>query len=97
MAITRETVEHVARLARLSLGEEEAEQFTGQLGNILAYVEKIRDLDTENVEPLTYPVPMKAMMRDDIVEPSLLQEEALAGAPEIQDGMFKVPRIIEEE
>ncbi len=54
-------------------------------------------MDTENVEPLTYPVPMKAMMRDDIVEPSLLQEEALAGAPEIQDGMFKVPRIIEEE
>lgn len=97
MSITRQTTEHVAKLARLALSKEEEEQFTEQLDAILTYVEQIGDLDTDSVEPMTYPVPMKSIMRDDVVEPSLSPEEALANAPQTHSGMFKVPRIIEEE
>ncbi|HOB21943.1 MAG: Asp-tRNA(Asn)/Glu-tRNA(Gln) amidotransferase subunit GatC [Firmicutes bacterium] len=97
MSINREVVEHVAKLAKLAISEEEAEQFTNEIAGILAYAEKLNALDTTGVDPLISPVPMQAVLRDDIVEENLSQQEALAAAPEVQDGMFKVPRIIEEE
>ena len=94
--ITRKEVEHVARLARLELSEEEKEQMTAQLDAILGYFDKLNELDTSTVEPTTTVIPMDNVMRDDEVRPSLKQEEALANAPDREDVFFRVPRIIED-
>lgn len=94
--ITRKEVEHVARLARLELTEEEKERMTAQLDSILAYIDKLNELDTSNVEPTTTVIPMVSVMRDDEARPSLTQDEALANAPDRVDVFFHVPRIIED-
>ncbi len=93
--ITRAEVEHVARLARLELTEDEKERMTAQLDAILGYVDKLNALDTSQVEPTTTVIPMVSVMRDDVVRPSLDREEALANAPDRADAFFRVPRIIE--
>jgi len=94
--ITRAEVEHVARLARLELTREEKERMAAQLDPILAYVDKLNELDTSGVEPTTTVIPMVSVMREDEVRPSLDQEEALANAPDRVDVFFRVPRIIED-
>ncbi len=94
--ITRREVEHVARLARLELSEEEKEQMTAQLDSILGYMEKLNQVDTSGVEPTTTVIPMVSVMREDEIRPSLTQEEALANAPDREDVFFRVPRIIED-
>ena len=94
--ITRKEVEHVARLARLELSEEEKEQMTAQLDSILGYMEKLNQVDTSGVEPTTTVIPMVSVMREDEIRPSLTQEEALANAPDCEDVFFRVPRIIED-
>ena len=93
--ITRVEVEHVARLARLELTEDEKERMTAQLDAILGYMDKLNALDTSQVEPTTTVIPMVSVMRDDVVRPSLDREEALANAPDRADAFFRVPRIIE--
>ncbi len=95
MKITREEVEHVARLARLELTEEEKERMRAQLDSILQYMEKLNELDTTAVEPTSHVIPLVNVMREDELRPSLPQEEALANAPDRQDVFFRVPRIIE--
>jgi aspartyl-tRNA(Asn)/glutamyl-tRNA(Gln) amidotransferase subunit C len=90
-------VDHVARLARLALTPEERERFRRQLGLILEHAERVRDLAAEDVPPTSHPIPRANVMRPDEPEPKLSQEEALAGAPQVEDGRFKVPRILEEE
>jgi aspartyl-tRNA(Asn)/glutamyl-tRNA(Gln) amidotransferase subunit C len=94
--ITRKEVEHVARLARLELSEEEKARMTDQLDAILGYVDKLNQLDTSTVEPMTTVIPMVSVMREDEVRPSLPLEEALANAPDREDAFFRVPRIIED-
>ena len=94
--ITREEVEHVARLARLALGDDEKEQMTAQLDSILGYIDTLNELDTSQVEPTTTVIPMVSVMREDVVRPSLSQDEALANAPDREDAYFRVPRIIED-
>ncbi len=94
--ITRKEVEHVARLARLELTEEEKERMTVQLDSILGYIDKLNKLDTSNVEPTTTVIHMVSVMREDEARPSLKQDEALANAPDRQDAFFRVPRIIED-
>lgn len=94
MKITRQDVEHVARLSRLDFGGE-IEQFTAQLDAILSYMDKLNELDTSGVEPMAHVLPLRNVTRPDTVHQSLPQERALANAPEQQDGYFKVPRIIE--
>lgn len=94
--ITREEVEHVARLARLELTEAEKEQMTAQLDSILGFMDTLNELDTGQVEPTTTVIPMTSVMREDMVRPSLTQEEALANAPDREDIYFRVPRIIED-
>ena len=94
--ITRKEVEHVARLARLELTEEEKGRMTAQLDAILGYMDTLNQLDTSQVEPTTTVIPMVSGMREDEVRPSLKQEEALANAPEREDVLFRVPRIIED-
>lgn len=95
MKITKKDVEHVAKLARLRLTEEEKEKFGKQLSDILEYVEKLNELDTARVEPISHVVPLKNVMREDDVKPSLPVEEALANAPAREGKYFKVPKIIE--
>ena len=94
--ITRQEVEHVARLARLELAEAEKELMTAQLDAILDYIGKLNQLDTGAVEPTSTVIPMVSVMREDEVRPSLTQDEALANAPDREDIFFRVPRIIED-
>jgi aspartyl-tRNA(Asn)/glutamyl-tRNA(Gln) amidotransferase subunit C len=93
--ITKAEVEHVARLARLELSEDEQGQMTAQLDAILGYIDTLRALDTTGVEPTTTVIPMVSVMREDVVRPSLDREDALANAPDRADVYFRVPRIIE--
>ena len=95
MKISKQEVEHVAKLARLEFSEAETEQFAGQLSNILTYVEKMNELDTKGVEPTAHVLDIRNVMRDDVAAPSLPQERALANAPEKAAGHYKVPKIIE--
>ena len=94
MALTREEVLHVAELARLSLSPGEIELFTGQLNEILAYVEKLQELDTRGVAPLAHVIPLGNVFREDQVLESLPLDAALENAPAREDGNFLVPRII---
>jgi len=91
MAITRKQVEHVARLAHLALTDEEVKRLTGQLGAILDAVGKVSELDLTDVEPTSHPLDLVNVARTDEPEPSLPREEALANAPESDDGHFRVP------
>ncbi len=95
MKITREEVAHVAKLARLELTEEEQETFTGQMDAILAYVEKLNELDTADVIPTAHAVPMENAFREDVVRPSIGVENALSNAPARAEGFFRVPKVIE--
>ncbi|AUS09846.1 Asp-tRNA(Asn)/Glu-tRNA(Gln) amidotransferase GatCAB subunit C [Laceyella sacchari] len=95
MSISKEQVQKVAMLGRLKLSEEEAEQYTTQLNDILQFVEKLNELDTEAVEPTSHVLPMQNVLREDEVRPSLERDKALANAPEQQDGMFRVPAVFE--
>jgi aspartyl-tRNA(Asn)/glutamyl-tRNA(Gln) amidotransferase subunit C len=97
MAIDRAAVDHVARLARLDLSEDERERMRVELSKILEHAGKIQELDLDAVEPTSHAIPIRNVMRSDEVRPSLSQQEALSGAPEVSDGRFKVPRILEEE
>lgn len=94
--ISRQDVEHVARLSRLALSEAEAERMREQLSGILAYIDKLRALDTTGVESTSHAVPLVNVMRDDEPGPCLGQDEALANAPDRSDAYFRVPRIIED-
>ncbi|MDZ4340605.1 MAG: Asp-tRNA(Asn)/Glu-tRNA(Gln) amidotransferase subunit GatC [candidate division NC10 bacterium] len=96
MKITRREVEHVARLARLGLSEEEIERMRAQLDAILNYVEKLNELETREVPPTSHAIPMTNVFREDAVRPCLSQEEALANAPDRAEAFFRVPRILEE-
>ncbi len=95
MRITREQVQHVATLARLSLSDDEVATFTGQMGDILAYVEKLNELNTDGIVPTSHAVPMENAFRDDVVRPSIGVENALANAPDRVEGFFRVPKVIE--
>ena len=94
--IERKDVEHVARLARLALTDAELERMREQLNGILAYIEKLNELDTEEVAPTSHAVPMLNVMRDDEAGPCLPRDEALANAPDRAGEFFRVPRIIED-
>ena len=94
MALTPEEVLHVAELARLSLAPAEVSIFTRQLNDILAYVEKLQELDTTGVAPLAHVIPVFNAFREDEVKEGLPLEEALANAPAREAGNFLVPRVI---
>lgn len=94
MSVTRKDVEHIAELARLKFKDEELESFTDQLNEILAYMEQLNELDTENVEPLLHPVEDSNVFREDEMKPSIEREDALRNAPQRDDEFFKVPKVI---
>jgi aspartyl-tRNA(Asn)/glutamyl-tRNA(Gln) amidotransferase subunit C len=95
MAAVQIDVKYVAHLARLSLTPEEEVKLSAQLGNILGYIEKLRELDVTNVEPTAHAVPMVNVTRADEIRPSLPHEEALRNAPKQSGGLFIVPKIVE--
>ena len=90
-------VEHVADLARLALTEEEKELFRVQLSSILAYAERLQQLDTRDIPPTATVLPLANVLRDDEVRPSLSREDALANAPQAEEGHFRVPAVLEGE
>ncbi len=96
MSITIKDVEHVAALARLSFTEEEKEELTGHLNEILQYMEQLNRLDTSSVEPLSHVIELDTVFREDILRPSLPQDEVLKNAPARTEKFFKVPKVIGE-
>ena len=95
MALSKKDVEHVARLARVALTEEEKEKFTVQLGNILEHIEKLKELDTSQVQPTAHPFFVRTVWREDVVEACPLREGILSNAPGREELFFKVPKVIE--
>src|SRR5205823_891600 len=91
MAISREEVLHVARLARLELSDEEVERFAEQLSAILEAVGKVSELDLEGVEPTAHPLEVVNVWAEDEPRPCLSLDEALANAPDREGGSFRVP------
>jgi len=95
VTITLEQVRHVARLARLELSHEEEERLRSDMDEMLAYVEKLSELDTRNVAPTSQVGESGTPMRDDVVTNPHAPDEMLANAPARERGYFKVPKIIE--
>jgi len=95
MKITADEVLHVAELARLKIDPADLERFAGQLGGILEYMESLKGIDTAGVVPTAHAVFTKNAFRPDDEQASLDRSEALANAPETEDGFFVVPKIIE--
>ena len=89
-------VRKVAKLSRLELSEAEVEEFTGQLGAILEYIEKMNELMTDNVEPLAHCLPISNVLREDCITESLGTDKALANAPQRDEMFFKVPKILDD-
>lgn len=96
MAITRDEVLHVARLARLSFAPQELDTLREQLGRILGYIRQLEELDTRDVVPTSHAVDMGTPFRDDAAVPFGDREAILANAPDRQGEFFRVPRILED-
>ena len=95
MAVTIDDVRKVAYLARLSFSAEEEARLVDELNRILGYTEKLNELGTEGVPPTSHVLPISNVFREDVVRPSLPQDELLANAPSKWRGYFRVPKVIE--
>lgn len=93
--ISDETIEYVGILAKLELSPEEREQAKKDMGSMLDYIDKLGELDTEGVEPMSHAFPVKNVFREDVVTNQDMREEILKNAPGEKDGMFVVPRTFE--
>lgn len=96
-SLTPDEVAHLARLARMSLTEEELNRYAGQLDQILHAVDRVGEVAVEEVPPMSHPQPLVNVWRADVVTPSLTADEVLAGAPAVEDERFRVPRILDGE
>ena len=94
MKITKEEVVHVANLARLDLDEESISKFAGQIDNILEYIDMLNRVDTEGVAPTSHAIFLTNAFREDRIKEHLDRNEALANAPEKENGNFVVPKVI---
>lgn len=97
MSLSEQEVRHVAMLARLALTDDEVAQLAPQLSQILDYAESVGEVAVADVEPLAHPFPLRNVMRDDQLRPSLPREVVLSQAPDAQEDRFAVPRIVAEE
>ena len=95
MKITKEEVEYVAHLARLDFSEEENAKFTSQLNDILMYMEKLNQVETSCVEPMSHAIVLQNAFREDVVKESLTHELSLSNAPDARGPFFRVPKVIE--
>jgi aspartyl-tRNA(Asn)/glutamyl-tRNA(Gln) amidotransferase subunit C len=96
-AITRAEVEHLARLARLQLTDDELDHYAGQLDVILQSVARVSEVAADDIPPTSHPIPVENVFREDVVRPGLAREAVAAGAPAWEDDRFRVPRILDEE
>lgn len=94
MAITRKDVDYVANLARLELSEDEADRYEKELLDVLKFIDKLNELDTEGVEPMVYALEGGNVLREDVLKESMDVEDVLANAPEREDDYFRVPKIV---
>jgi len=97
MSISKEKVKHIAKLAHLKLKDDEVESYAKELSSILDYMEKLNELDTTSVEPLTHPTENKNVFREDELVISVDREDALKNAPQKDDKYFKVPKVIKSK
>jgi aspartyl-tRNA(Asn)/glutamyl-tRNA(Gln) amidotransferase subunit C len=97
MTITRQEVAHLARLSRLALDDAELDHLAGQLDVIIGAVARVSEVAADDIPPTSHAVPMTNVFRPDALRPCLSQEEALSGAPEAEDGRFRVPRILDPD
>ena len=95
MSVDKDTVARIAHLARLKLPEEALEPMTGELNNILAWVEQLSEVNTDGVTPLTSVVHARLPQRDDVVTLTNSRDDVLANAPDTQHGFYAVPKVIE--
>lgn len=95
MRLTRENIESVAYLSRLELSEEEKEKLTGHINRLLDNFEKLKELDTSDVEPTSHVIPVFNVFREDKSRPSLPAEDVISNGPQIADNCFVVPRVVE--
>lgn len=96
MALTRDEVLHIARLARLGVTEAEVERFREQLSSLLDHFAVLQELDTSQVPPTAYVIPLQSVFRGDEPAASLSQEEVLANAPQREEGFFRIHAVLEE-
>lgn len=94
MKITKEEVLYVAHLARLDLDEQSIEKFSGQIDEILGYIEKLNQIDTQGIQPTSHSVSLTNAFRDDEKREHIARDLALANAPEKEDGQFVVPKVV---
>lgn len=94
--IDEKEVKYIADLASLKLSDDEVKKFSKQLSEILDYVEKLDELDTEDIVPTAYTIPVKNVLRNDKIKKSLELEKVLKNAPESKDDQFRVPKIMDE-
>ena len=94
MSVTKKEVKHIAYLAKLEIGEDEIERYTEELNQILSYTDKLNELDTSGVEPLSYPIEYINVFREDTIVPSFSTEKVLKNAPDRSDTHFRVPKVI---
>lgn len=95
MSLTQAQVEHIAKLAHLSLSEEQKTLYGEQLSAILDYARRLEALDTESIVPTATILPVNSVMRPDQARPSIPRDELLLNAPDVEDGMFRVPPVLE--
>lgn len=96
-SLDRAEVARLAALARIDLGESDLDRLSGQISAIIDAVAKVQEVATPDVSATSHPIPMTNVFRPDVVRPSLSQADALAAAPEAEDGRFRVPQILGEE
>jgi len=94
MSVTKNEVEHIAKLAKLKFNENEIDEYTTQLNQILTYVDKLNELETENIKPLLHPVDGENVFREDVQKKSISTEDALKNTLYKTDKYFKVPKVI---
>jgi aspartyl-tRNA(Asn)/glutamyl-tRNA(Gln) amidotransferase subunit C len=95
MAVSKQTIEYVAHLSRINLTPEELEKFSGQLAQIITFIDTLKQLDVEQVSPTSHILPLQNVLRQDIPRQSLPVAQVLADAPSQQDNLFAVPKIID--
>ncbi len=97
MKVTQKDIEYIAKLSKLKLNENEMEEYVEDLNKIIGYVEKLNELDTSNVEPLSHPVMKENAFREDVVKTSIDRNKVLKNAPEADDEYFRVPKVINQK
>ena len=95
MSVDRDTVRHIAKLARIATSDAQIDALVPELNQILGWVEQLAAVDTEGIEPLTAVIDQKLRWRDDVIDDGNVRDKVLANAPDAQHGFFAVPKVIE--